>query len=75
MLRAIATVEAAMAATAPLVVPGVSMAELAEAVEHELRAAGSRRPSFTTHIFTGLDADDYDSGEATDGARFRRAPR
>jgi Xaa-Pro aminopeptidase len=65
MLRAIATVEAAMAATAPLVVPGVSMAELAEALEHELRAAGSRCPSFTTHIFTGLDSDDYDSGEAT----------
>jgi Xaa-Pro aminopeptidase len=65
MLRAIATVEAAMAATAPLVVPGVSMADLAEAVEHELRVAGSRCPSFTTHIFTGLDHDSFDSGEAT----------
>ena len=54
-----------MAATAPLVVPGVSMADLAEAVEHELRLAGSRCPSFTTHIFTGLDAEDFDSGEAT----------
>ena len=39
MLRAIATVELAMAGTAPLVVPGVSTAELAEAVEHELRRA------------------------------------
>ncbi len=66
--RAIATVEAAMAATAPLVVPGVSMAELVEAVERELRRAGSRCPSFTTHIFTGLGADDFDSGEATGGA-------
>jgi Xaa-Pro aminopeptidase len=66
--RAIVTVEAAMAATAPLVVAGVTMAELAEAVEHELRAAGSRCPSFTTHIFTGLGEDDFDSGEAT-GAR------
>ena len=65
MGRAIATVEATMAATAPLVVPGVSMAELAEAVEHELRVAGSRCPSFTTHIFTGLGEDDFDSGEAT----------
>ena len=65
--RAIATVEAAMAATAPLVVPGVSMAELVEAVERELRRAGSRCPSFTTHIFTGLGADDFDSGEATGG--------
>src|SRR5579862_3392220 len=65
MGRAIATVEDAMAATAPLVVPGVSMADLVEAVEHELRAAGSRCPSFTTHIFTGLGEEDLDSGEAT----------
>jgi Xaa-Pro aminopeptidase len=65
MGRAIDTVEKAMAATAGLVVPGVSMAELVEAVEHELREAGSRCPSFTTHIFTGLGEDDYDSGEAT----------
>ncbi|HEY4413867.1 MAG TPA: M24 family metallopeptidase, partial [Gaiellaceae bacterium] len=63
MGRAIDTVEHAMAAVAPLVVPGVSMVDLVEAVEHELRAAGSRCPSFTTHIFTGLD--DFDSGTAT----------
>ena len=42
MGRAIETVEATMAAVGPLVVPGVTMAELVEAVEHELRAAGSR---------------------------------
>jgi Xaa-Pro aminopeptidase len=65
MMRAIGTVETAMAATASLVVPGVSMAELVEAVEHELRVAGSRCPSFTTHIFTGLGETDFDSGEAT----------
>ena len=65
MQRAIATVEHAMAATAPLVVPGVTMAALVEAVEHELRVAGSRCPSFTTHIFTGLGEDDLDSGTAT----------
>jgi Xaa-Pro aminopeptidase len=65
MGRAIATVEATMAAVAPLVVPGATMAELAEAVEHELRAAGSRCPSFTTHIFTGLGERDFDSGTAT----------
>jgi Xaa-Pro aminopeptidase len=63
--RAIATVEHAMAAAAPLVVPGATMADLAEAVEHELRVAGSRCPSFTTHIFTGLGEDDLDSGTAT----------
>jgi len=65
MQRAIATVELAMAAVAPLVVPGVTMLDLVEAVEHELRAAGSRCPSFTTHVFTGLGEDDLDSGTAT----------
>jgi Xaa-Pro aminopeptidase len=65
MGRAIVTVETTMAAVAPLVVPGVSMLELAEAVEHELRAAGSRCPSFATHIFTGIGHGDFDSGTAT----------
>jgi Xaa-Pro aminopeptidase len=62
MGRAIATVEQTMEAVTPLVVPGVTMAALAEAVEHELRRAGSRCPSFTTHIFTGLEPTGYDSG-------------
>ena len=65
MGRAIATVERTMAAVAPLVVPGRTMAELAEAVEHELREAGSRCPSFPTHIFTGLGDDDFDSTTGT----------
>jgi Xaa-Pro aminopeptidase len=65
MGRAIATVEQTMAAVAPLVVPGATMAGLAEAVEHELRRAGSRCPSFTTHIFTGLGERDFDSGTGT----------
>jgi Xaa-Pro aminopeptidase len=65
MGRAIATVEHAMTAVTPLVVPGTSMAQLAEAVEHELLAAGSRTPSFATHIFTGLDEDDLDSHTET----------
>ena len=65
MGRAIETVERTMAAVAPLVVAGVTMVDLAEAVEHELRAAGSRCPSFTTHIFTGLGDSDFDSGAAT----------
>ena len=63
--RAIATVEQTMAAVTPLVVPGVTMLELAEAVEHELLAAGSRCPSFPTHIFTGMGDDDLDSHTAT----------
>jgi Xaa-Pro aminopeptidase len=65
MGRAIATVESTMAAVAPLVIPGASMAELGEAVEHELRHAGSRCPSFPTHIFTGLGQRDFDSQTAT----------
>jgi Xaa-Pro aminopeptidase len=65
MQRAIATVEQAMAEVTPLVVPGATMAGLAEAVEHELRAAGSRTPSFATHIFTGLDETDLDSHTST----------
>jgi Xaa-Pro aminopeptidase len=65
MCRAIATVEQTMEAVTPLVVPGVTMASLAEAVEHELRRAGSRCPSFTTHIFTDFDPTGYDSGMAS----------
>jgi Xaa-Pro aminopeptidase len=65
MQRAIATVEHAMAAVTPLVVPGATMAQLAEAVEHELRQAGSRTPSFATHVFTGLDETDLDSHTTT----------
>jgi Xaa-Pro aminopeptidase len=65
MQRAIATVERAMSAVAPLVVAEATMAELAEAVEHELRVAGSRTPSFATHVFTGLDDRDLDSHAET----------
>jgi Xaa-Pro aminopeptidase len=65
MGRAIRTVEQAMEAVTPLVVPGATMAGLVEAVEHALRQAGSRCPSFTTHLFTGLDEEDFDSGTRT----------
>jgi Xaa-Pro aminopeptidase len=41
------------------------MAQLAEAIENELRAAGSRTTSFATHIFTGLEDDDLDSSTKT----------
>ena len=41
--------------------------------EHELRAAGSRCPSFTTHIFTGLGDADFEAayarGRNRDGAK------
>jgi Xaa-Pro aminopeptidase len=65
MVRAIATVEEAMRAVTPLVTVGTTMAQLAEAVDHELRTAGSRTQSFTTHIFTGLGDDNLDSGTET----------
>ena len=65
MGRAIAPVERAMAAVTPITVPGVSMGELVEAVEHELKRAGSRCTSFTTHMFTGIAPGDFDSGMAT----------
>jgi Xaa-Pro aminopeptidase len=42
----------AMVATAPRVEPGVTMADLVEEVEHQMRIRGSRCPSFPTHIFS-----------------------
>jgi Xaa-Pro aminopeptidase len=65
MGRACRTVEAAMDAVAPLVRPGVTMAELREEVETQLRTAGSLTPSFATHIFTGMDAASLDTGTDT----------
>ena len=65
MGRACRTVERAMEAVAPRVQPGVSMIELVEEVERQLRTAGSMTPSFATHIFTGLDPDSLDSSTHT----------
>ena len=65
MGRACRTVEQAMAAVTPRVVPGVTMAELRDEVELQLRLAGSRTPSFATHIFTGMDENTLDSSGDT----------
>ena len=65
MARAVRVVEETMATVAPAVAPGVSMLELAEEVEHQLRARGSRTPSFGTHVFTGMEPEDLDSTTAT----------
>jgi Xaa-Pro aminopeptidase len=65
MSRACRLVGETMAAVAPRVVPGTSMLDLVEEVEHQMRARGSRTPSFATHIFTGLERDDLDSSTAT----------
>jgi Xaa-Pro aminopeptidase len=59
-----------MDAVASGVAPGVSMVDLVEAVEHELRARGSRGPSFPTHIFTwGERRLDSDGPGAHEGLR------
>ena len=65
MGRAIRAAEQAMEDVTPLVLAGATMAGLVEAVEHALRQAGSRCPSFTTHVFTGLEAEDFDSATRT----------
>jgi len=52
MTRACKVVDDTMGAVTDLVKPGVTMHDLVEAVEHEMRARGSRAPSFTTHINT-----------------------
>jgi Xaa-Pro aminopeptidase len=52
MTRACKIADDTMGAVTDLVKPGVTMHELVEAVEHEMRARGSRAPSFTTHIVT-----------------------
>jgi Xaa-Pro aminopeptidase len=66
MSRACALVHEAMSATAPRVEPGVTMGELLEEVEHQLRVRGSRSPSFPTHIFTWGEPP-LDTGDATVG--------
>lgn len=65
MGRACRSVEQAMAAVTPLVTPGVTMAELRDETERNLRLAGSLTPSFATHIFTGMDADSLDTATGT----------
>jgi Xaa-Pro dipeptidase len=61
MTAACAIVDGTMAAVTPLVQPGVSMSELAEAVEHEMRQRGSRTPSFPTHLFSFGYPESHDS--------------
>jgi Xaa-Pro aminopeptidase len=56
-----------MTASAPRVQPGVTMAELAEEVEHQLRIRGSRTPSFPTHIFSYGYEQSHDSQDTTTG--------
>jgi Xaa-Pro aminopeptidase len=61
MREACAIARVAMDGAMSRVEPGVSMSSLVEEVEHRLRVAGSRCPSFPTHTFTWgerrLDSD------------------
>jgi Xaa-Pro aminopeptidase len=65
MRKACTIVDEAMVATAPSVQPGVTMADLAEEVEHQMRIRGSRTPSFPTHIFSYGYAESHDSQAET----------
>jgi len=65
MKKAALIADGAMTATAEKVEPGVTMADLAEEVEHQLRIRGSRTPSFPTHIFSYGYAESHDSTMAT----------
>lgn len=59
MTYACSIADGAMAATADKVQPGVTMVDLHEEIEHQLRARGSRVPSFPTHLFSyGLHRHD-----------------
>jgi Xaa-Pro aminopeptidase len=55
----------AMVATVDKVEPGVTMADLAEEVEHQMRIRGSRCPSFPTHIFSYGYEQSHDSTMAS----------
>jgi Xaa-Pro aminopeptidase len=65
MGRACRTVERTMEAVTPIVQPGVTMTELRDEVELQLRLAGSLTPSFPTHVFTGMGEESLDSGTTT----------
>jgi Xaa-Pro aminopeptidase len=53
MARAAAIADATMGEVQDRVRPGVTMDDLVEEVDHQMRVRGSLAPSFTTHIFTG----------------------
>jgi Xaa-Pro aminopeptidase len=61
MTRACRIADDTMGAVTSSVKPGVTMHQLVEQVEHELRARGSRTTSFTTHIFSMGLADERES--------------
>jgi Xaa-Pro dipeptidase len=60
-----------MGATCGRVRPGVTMDELVEEVEHQMRVRGSLAPSFTTHVFTGGLEDRLESRTPSGGRPLR----
>lgn len=65
MAAACGIAEEAMTATIAVMHPGVTMVDLLEEVEHQMRVRGSRCPSFPTHVFSFGPGDGHDSGEAS----------
>jgi Xaa-Pro aminopeptidase len=61
MTKACEIADGTMGAVTGYVKPGVTMHQLVEYVEHEMRARGSRTPSFTTHINTFGFEDERES--------------
>lgn len=65
MTHAALIADGAMTACVDKVEPGVTMIELVEEVEHQLRIRGSRTPSFPTHIFSYGYEQSHDSTMAS----------
>jgi Xaa-Pro aminopeptidase len=61
MAAACRIAEEAMSETGAAIRPGVSMVELLEEVEHQMRVRGSRCPSFPTRVFSFGPGDGHDS--------------
>jgi Xaa-Pro aminopeptidase len=61
MTKACGIADETMRAVTDAVKPGVTMHGLVELVEHEMKARGSRTPSFTTHIMSMGMADERES--------------
>jgi Xaa-Pro aminopeptidase len=65
MTHAALIADGAMTASVDKVEPGVTMVDLVEEVEHQLRIRGSRTPSFPTHIFSYGYEQSHDSTMAS----------
>jgi len=71
MTRAAAICDETMAVVTGKVHAGVTLDELVEEVEHEMRWRGSLTPSFTSHVFTGGLEDGLESRSPSAGRPLR----